>query len=1021
MNEEKKMKNKIGARSLTKAEAELILPTYTRIKGQIDQFRREKSTGDVNQEKITQDANRKANDQDIDQKTNNIGIIGVRGAGKTSVLKTIRATLLNDCQARNDVVLPIVVPENMSQSSTLMATILGMLSDVVREKENQCSREKNRNCIKKSELRIKCDEAIRQYTYIQKEYRDILIHEYTTQNDYVARSADVFNSDTEFIHKFNELVSELVNKDGNKESMLFVFIDDIDLSTYRCADVVKTLLSYLSNENIVTFISGDLETFEEALTLDFLRQEKVLENDVLEKHVGNKSVLDNKKQLAYEYLKKILPPVYRHNIKNWSLEEKANYQVIDADDEKGTAKKLSDLLEEALKGWVEPAFFSAMEEHGEESESDGKAADCKQVLPYTYWLFDNTSRGLNNVYNILNDILEKRNRKKENSSGEDYLREKKLLLDTLVSAKAVYNKHRDEIQKKMIRVSTDAASSKVFFDNAYSIIYQESQPASNSGKLSGEEKKQNSYVIEEPTERFALFLLVDFAARLLYEKEYGKITGKDEYYANLKIKAMEDLFFHPEVAEKVMETTIEEWGETDFQKLQRIEYEELSLKTLNKCFLLKGDLVLNLAYYKNFPLEKMLKLYGAKGRNDSKQSDVKLDKTELTQRTIISFWKALSSVAKVNGTDISEKTVEYTPVFTREFVYIRNQLSGSASQNVVIRMFDDVWEKVNKKIVTNSWEEQLKKLQLKRAVMNVVAHCLTTGSNEDMIQTKWQEFDIDQVLDAKGLPLQQPEQNDSNLQKIKNQNIINKKRVAVLKAISEGNLWEEAATETAVDYLEHAIGQYFDTIQDRTDWKEGNEGAWERRGEDGWKLNTSGVITSWDRFMDSYDGVSDTVSSKTKRKVNYLLYDKNKSCYRKFEEGIPFVVYHEMANALGDLARNYRVWYGRAEAQNVLDYFQQSYLEPENEEMWLKQRPYFIFLLQCYYKYKISANGDMVWKDAKVLANILVELSKAYEESDNRIMNTFMDQLNKQLSEETDIQEFEKMFSKIDSDKGGQS
>ena len=167
----------------------------------------------------------------------------------------------------------------MSESSTLMATVLGMISNIVDEREKKRSKGKNEDCIKKSELRQKCDEVIKQYTYIQKEYRDILLHEYTTENDYVVRSARVFNSDTEFICKFNEMVEELINENAVKsgsgrknDSLLFVFIDDIDLSTYRCADVVKTLLSYLSNENIVTFISEDLETFEEALTLDFLRQ-----------------------------------------------------------------------------------------------------------------------------------------------------------------------------------------------------------------------------------------------------------------------------------------------------------------------------------------------------------------------------------------------------------------------------------------------------------------------------------------------------------------------------------------------------------------------------------------------------------------------------------------------------------------------------------------------------------------------------------------------------------------------------
>lgn len=337
MSEQSTKKSKIGARKLTEEEAGLILPTYDQIYGQIGKFRREKSADKPEAELGTDsaDTEKKRQNQDIDQKTNNIGIIGVRGAGKTSVLKTIRAKLQTESKKSNDIILPIIVPENMSESSTLMATVLGMISNIVDEREKKRSKGKNEDCIKKSELRQKCDEVIKQYTYIQKEYRDILLHEYTTENDYVVRSAKVFNSDTEFICKFNEMVEELINENAVKsgsgrknDSLLFVFIDDIDLSTYRCADVVKTLLSYLSNENIVTFISEDLETFEEALTLDFLRQEGVLDKNVLNKKIISKTVLESKKQLAYEYLKKILPPVYRHHIKYWSLEEKRQITVL---------------------------------------------------------------------------------------------------------------------------------------------------------------------------------------------------------------------------------------------------------------------------------------------------------------------------------------------------------------------------------------------------------------------------------------------------------------------------------------------------------------------------------------------------------------------------------------------------------------------------------------------------------------------------------------------------------------------
>ena len=89
----------------------------------------------------------KVNDGNKDQKTNNIGIMGVRGAGKTSVLKTIRVHLEKNKQESNDIILPIIVPENMSESGTLMATVLGMLNDEIKAREEKEKKRQKKNNI----------------------------------------------------------------------------------------------------------------------------------------------------------------------------------------------------------------------------------------------------------------------------------------------------------------------------------------------------------------------------------------------------------------------------------------------------------------------------------------------------------------------------------------------------------------------------------------------------------------------------------------------------------------------------------------------------------------------------------------------------------------------------------------------------------------------------------------------------------------------------------------------------------
>lgn len=156
-------KVKIDARKLEEEELKLLLPDYEKIYKQIDMFR----------EDVDMESN--------DGKINNISILGQRGVGKTSVLKTIVEKIEQD--DNKDVILPIIVPEKMSSCSVLMDNILGMLKNIVDERE-KARKEKIRgghygdfcDCVRgEGKLKLKYDELIRQYCYIKNDYRNILI------------------------------------------------------------------------------------------------------------------------------------------------------------------------------------------------------------------------------------------------------------------------------------------------------------------------------------------------------------------------------------------------------------------------------------------------------------------------------------------------------------------------------------------------------------------------------------------------------------------------------------------------------------------------------------------------------------------------------------------------------------------------------------------------------------------------------------------------------------------------------
>ncbi len=999
-------RNRIGARRLTSQEVKLILPTYEQITKQIEQFREEK----------------RESRQTENQKTNNIGIIGARGAGKTSVLKTIRAELEEKQKkgeqtgADQDIILPIIVPENMSESSTLMATILGMLKAPVRERAKQMKENRTNgkydDCIGESKLEKDYNEVVKQYTFIQKEYRDILIHEYTTENDYVKSSTKVFNSDVEFITKFNQLLDALLNgEEQPQNALLFLFIDDIDLSTHRCADVVRTLLSYLSNQNIVTLLSGDLSTFEEALTLDFLRQENVLDKNMIDHSMmisgsgldlETRTLLASKKQLAYEYLKKILPPVYRHNIKEWSLDEKGNYCILDSNEENPEEKTLSHLLATALRGWIDPAFFRYIRlEHDDKNRQTEK----HEVIPYTYHLFDNTSRGLNNIYNLLREIEKKRENEPKDFRKEDekgrFLEEKKQLLDTIISSKQLYNQYRDKIQGVMFRINEFEKEGKVFFDNAYAIIYREEKQELKED-TKGKTAKQDIivYNIKNPVDRFSLFLFVDFAARIFYERKYQKIVDANEDYQALKKKAMEDLFFNPVIAEKAM-GSLEDYDWRLYKTSSNMNREirlKMTMYDVNAGFLLAGDLVFNLTYYKNLPLERILTLYQKQEdtRQDSHNIENRLFPMDLKQRLILSFWQTVSSLAKLHEKEVVEQIAQYYPVFSKEFTYIENQISGIPIQNIVNRLFDEDCKKAVPD--TPYADHQL----VRRILLNTIAEQQPKAKQgKEKEEGPWKKL---------------PAGENTEILSKKGREGCDEKRKKILEGIGKNNLWsEEVVKENVEDYLRHQLCEYFKrifsglAINVNTNSPE-------------WIVNISNAQKKWNEFDRSPDGITYTNKAKeTKRNLSEIMAGETE----RNKNRISYKTYEKIINELQKLAWNYRVRYGRAEAQDLLKYLQEAYAEPVKKESddaggdnaWEKYKEYydFIFYLSYYYDCKMANDSaDQINQEAEILKKITESLSIAHRKADRQVLDTLIDKLNEVLDPEDriDSDEFEELFSK---------
>ncbi len=542
-----KQKTKLGARILSMEELNAILPNAESVYEQIEVFR-----NNISSERSTQDVEQ----HEMEQKTNNIGIIGCRGAGKTSILKTFYHKLKSEVRREQeagehkengDIILPIIIPESLSAGMMLMDAVLGRLKSVIEERER--AREKNKyqgDCIYSGydSLAKQYNELVKQYCYIKKDYRDILIQEFTTEQNYVDKTKKVFSSDAEFIRLFHQFVDSLLQDEQNSEKnpMLFLFIDDVDLSADRCTDIVRTLLVYLSHPRIVTFISGDMETFEEELTLEFLRQEGALSADVFqatycdaEDEPAKNSLLERKKTLAYEYLKKIIPPAYRRTIRYWALEERGNYR-IEAD--RGNASKnLAELLMEVTKDRLDDLYFVYKEDGGQ------------KCMGLAFYMFDKTARGLNNVYNVLEEIYDIQQNEKDMTDGQKTLLLWRLI-ETMVDSKLLYASYKSELLKKIIVLGREEV--KIDFDNAYVFLYgnewankeereSKEERENKEGKQNkGEKRERGAEQVSvqtagrfSPKERFAIFYLMDFAARLFHQDREIK-------YINLEMRVIQE-------------------------------------------------------------------------------------------------------------------------------------------------------------------------------------------------------------------------------------------------------------------------------------------------------------------------------------------------------------------------------------------------------------------------------------------------------------------------------------------------
>lgn len=408
---------KIGARILTEKQATVLLPNYLKINNQINQFREEAKRFNENFESMNVDDYQRY--EMYTNFDNVISILGERGSGKTSVFLTLKK--VHDFEYKNkDITLPLIVPDNLGDTSDALGWIISYLEKYVEELHPDLKANERKSiayygsnkCLENedSELRTKYKKLRKTYEIRKKIYLNKILERDEGTKEYLSDKAKMTQADQSLIVDFNNFINALViakkklNFNKEIEPLILVFFDDVDISAHRCPEVLETIRNYLNHPNIVVFVSGDFKVFSEIICLEFLRKEGVNSEDynkifvpvqqLQEKEVGSFSALELRKERSQEYLKKVLPPSFRFYMKKLSDRDKSNFSYEFVERNTSNNPTLSELI-------------SKIENKGNKiswgiGDRGGELLINNETIPYAFFgIFDDNPRGLINPYYYL--------------------------------------------------------------------------------------------------------------------------------------------------------------------------------------------------------------------------------------------------------------------------------------------------------------------------------------------------------------------------------------------------------------------------------------------------------------------------------------------------------------------------------------------------------------------------------------------------------------------------------------------
>lgn len=234
-----------------------------------------------------------------------------------------------------DIINPMIDPEDINENSDILGWVITSLFEQANQLEQTDSKKSDLNYyfnIDNSihhDLQEKKKELISYYSIYSKEYSNVALNNSVNVHDYNSNLEDILTFDYKLHKCFIEFINMIIKykRDINRHTMkglagekieplIYFFFDDVDMSSKKSIKILTDILSYFAHPNIVIFISGDYQVFEQSLMAYFMSETK--EVTLKMSYKKRKKEIKFAKDRTEYFLKKVLPPSYRFYVQEFS-------------------------------------------------------------------------------------------------------------------------------------------------------------------------------------------------------------------------------------------------------------------------------------------------------------------------------------------------------------------------------------------------------------------------------------------------------------------------------------------------------------------------------------------------------------------------------------------------------------------------------------------------------------------------------------------------------------------------------